>query len=435
MRDAYNRRQFLGATVAGAALGIGTSAVSAHAPLSQTGASQAGSPTEIPTEVPTASQAAPVSGYTAPEFAAVRTAFEACFSDLGELGASVCVMMEGREVLNLWGGYEDLAKTRLWHRDTLVAPASSIKGLFPFCVHKLVQDGRIAYDDLVTKYWPEFGQNGKDAITIRHVLSHMSGLEQTFPANVYGMPTADLFPVIEAATPKAKPGSYGAYHSQTHMPLVAALVYKITGEEIYTYFRREIAGPWGIDAWLSLPASEHSRACDMVIPTGSTYYPMMEKLGVIPEAMRGQDFMAAPYTAPLSPFTNGRGFARAYGAIANGGILDGVRLYSETIASNFGKPQWENTNWAGGNEFHDDDEQFGSGLQSGTMGYLRSSKDIPLGPNPDTFGMPGAGGSVGFADPDRKLGFGYTTNSWHEFGAGLGPRLATVIDAVYASLS
>jgi len=415
MTSDLSRRQLLSFAAGGALMGLPHTKLMAVAPAVKSAGS-------------------PVNGFTEDKFTAVRTAFEKCFKDYGEHGASLCVYMEGREILNLWGGYADAAKTQPMQRDTLIAPASSIKGFFPFCLHKLVQDGKVKYDDLITKYWPEFGQNGKEKTTIRHVLSHMAGLEQTFPANIYAMPTEALFPIIEAAKPAGAPGSYGAYHSQTHMPLVAALVHKITGEDIYTYFRREIAGPWGIDAWLSLPASETRRGAQFIIPTGSTYYPMMVKAGVIPKELVGEPLVTPPYTAFLSPFTNGRGFARAYGAIANGGILDGIRLYSTETAAAFGKTQWSNENWVRSNEFHTEGETFGSSLQSGTMGYLQNSKDIPLGPNPNAYGMPGAGGSLGFVDPDLKMGFGYTTNSWHTYGEGLGPRLDAVIKAFYASL-
>lgn len=116
-------------------------------------------------------------------------------------------------------------------------------------------------------------------------------------------------------------------------------------------------------------------------------------------------------------------------------MLDGIRLYPESIARAMAETQWTNENWVCQSEFHEDGETFGTSLQSGTMGWLRNGIDVPLGPNESALGMPGAGGSVGFADPDLKLGFGYTVNSWHEFGDGLGPRLSALIEALYTSLS
>ena len=373
-----------------------------------------------------------VQGHVDPEFTRVRDAFTRNFTDLGELGASVCVTIDGREVIHLWAGFEDLSKSRYWQRDTLVQPASTIKGYFPLCIHKLVSDGLLDYDHQVAKYWPSFAKNGKEDITVRQLLSHMAGLEQTFPVNVYSTPLPELIPIIEEAKPAATPGSYGAYHSQTYMPLIAALVYKVTGEEIYSYFRREIAGPWGIDAWLSLPQSEVVRTAENVTPPGSSYYAALASaMGFQND---GKPITMPPIQGYLMPYTNARAFARAYGAIASGGVLDNVRLFPASIAESMGETQWTNSEWIRNTEFHTQDSTFGRSLQSGAMGWLKNSKDLPMGENPDAFGMTGSGGSMGFADPVLKLGFGYTQNSWHEFGTGVGPRYLALVDSLYACL-
>jgi len=408
-----DRRKFLGGTLASTSALLLTAAGSTRA-------------------APKSTSSSPIHGHTDPAFAAVREAFTENFTTRGELGASVCVTIDGKEVLHLWGGYEDLGESRQWQRDTLVAPASSVKGYFPFCIHKLVADGLLDYDHKVSRYWPEFASNGKEDTTVRQLLSHMAGLEQTFPVNVYATPMQELLPVMEAATPAASPGSYGAYHSQTFMPLLAALLYKVTGEEIYTWFRREIAGPWGIDAWISLPQSEAVRAADYVVPPGSTYYaPITKMMG---SALAGKPFASPPVHGFLMPYTNARAYARAYGAVASGGTLDGVSLYPESITKAMAETQWNNTDWVRNSEFHTEDGSFGRNLQSGSTGWLKHGIDAPMGGNGNTFGMPGAGGSMGFADPDLKLGFGYTQNSWHEDGHGMGPRYQALVDAVYASL-
>lgn len=366
-----------------------------------------------------------VSGHCPPEFSKVRKAFKNNFEKLGELGADVCVYIEGKEILHLYGGYADYNRTKAWMRDTLGIPASAVKGMFPFCVHKLVDDGIVRYDDKITKYWPEFGQEGKDKTTIRHLVSHHAGLEKTFPIDVYKSPLEKILPVMEKAKPSSPPGTKGAYHSQTHMPLLAALVWKITRTEIKDYFRKEIAGPWGIDAYFTLPESEKIRGADYVIPVKSSYHKWLIKSGMV-EGKPDKDVVLAPNSGHLSPYVNGRGFARLYGAVANGGILDDVRLFSEETVCNMGTEQWMSEGIAS--------QSSSGGELRATMGWFKAGGAFTMGPNPNTFGMPGAGGNLGMADPDLKMGFGYTLNSWHTFGTGLGPRLKGLLDAVYASV-
>ena len=373
-------------------------------------------------------EAATIDGHCPDRFAGVRDAFQRNFEDLGELGADVSVYIEGREVLHLWGGFADYGRSKRWMRDTLVIPASAIKGLFPFCVHKLVDDGVVAYDDPVGRYWPEFSTAGKEKTTIRHLLSHWAGLETTFPIDVYSHPLDELFPIMEAARPTSPPGTKGAYHSQTYMPLIAGLVFKITGMHIRDYFRREIAAPWGIDAWFRLTPSEAIRGADYVVPVGSPYHSMLIEGGMI-EGKEGEDMVTPPSAFVdkyLSPFVNARGFARLYGAVAKGGELDGVRLFSASTCEAMGTRQWLEP----GIESHSNS----GGNLMGTMGWMQAGGAFTMGPNTNTFGMPGAGGNMGLADPDAKMGFGYCLNSWHTFGQGLGPRLNGLLNAVYAAL-
>lgn len=362
-------------------------------------------------------------GWFAPELAPLAEAFRRNFEDHSELGASVAVYIGGVEKAVLWGGYADAARTRPWQPDTLLAPASSIKGFYSFCIHKLVADGLIAYDDLVVAYWPEFAGGGKDGVTVRHLLGQTAGLQATFPVAMQRATLAELLPVMEAAVSATAPGTHGAYHSQTLMPLLAGLIYKVTGEEIAAWFRREIALPWGLDAYISLPASEFGRTAENVITAGSYYHRMTTNApGVTPT---DDDIIQRPVTRSFGGYTNARAMARMWGGVANGGVLDGVRLFSEEVAAACGAVQWSNDSW------YPYENSTYSGVNAvGTLGFFGASAAFPMGPEPDAWGMPGAGGNLAMAEPKRRLGFGYALNSWHT-GTDMGPRVKALIDGLF----
>ena len=367
-----------------------------------------------------------IHGHCPLEFSAVREAFEKNFSEREELGADICLYLGGEEILHLWGGYADNARTKLWMRDTLVIPASAIKGLYPFCVHKLVEQGHLEYDEKVSAYWPEFAQNGKEQTTVRHLVSHWAGLEETFPIDVYTTSLEDTFAVMEAAEPSSPPGTKGAYHSQTHMPLIAGLVYKATGERIESYFRREIAGPMGLDAYLKIPASETVRAADYIVP--AAYAAMLATYGL--EAEVREDMVTEPHQmveANYMGVINGRGLARLTGMAANGGSLDGVRLFEEATTQAWNAHQWSGESLFPGG---------GDEPMYANLGWLTPNTMLPFLEGDSLYMMAGAGGSIGLADPDRKLGFGYTLNRWHteKMGMTMGSRATALLQAVYSAL-
>ena len=343
-----------------------------------------------------------VHGAVAPGFEAVRAAFERGF-EKGELGAGVSAYVDGRRVVDLWGGWADAARTREWQRDTVAGTFSATKGLTATCAHRLIERGVLDLDAPVANYWPEFAQAGKGEITVRMVLSHRAGLHLTnvpYPADKrFDWPTrAD---VLARSAPVFEPGSRVEYHGGTFGYLVGELVRRVDGRSLDIFFQEEIARPLDADFMFRV-RPEHDHRCGEM--TG-------------PEDMVGGSNTAGWKVAgdgSATSFTTADGLARVYAALARGGELDGVRiLQPATIeAANQEQPLANAEGTAG---------DFG-------LGYQLLWKVYPALPR-GTFGHTGMGGCIGLADPNARLGFGFVMNRMGSNGA------AHVLGALYGSLS
>ena len=232
---------------------------------------------------------------------------------------------------------------------------------------------------------------------------------------------------MEAAKPASPPGTKGAYHSQTYVALVSGLFYKITGEPIAQYFRRELAEPGSFDIHLDLPEHELSRTADLLMP--AIYYPIFKLMGVeIDSAGWGQDVRISA-KGLLKNFRyvdvcNGESLARIMGMAGNNGCVDGVRLFSEEVTEGFNEVQWTSRS------------RMPLAFAAMTMGWARANSRLFTGPNPEAFITAGAGGSIGLCDPERRLGIGYAQTRWHteRMGTTLGSRANALINAVYDCL-
>lgn len=375
-------------------------------------------------------------------FEPVRKAFAENLERRGEVGAAVAVTVDGRPVVDLWGGQADQSKTRPWKRDTIVNVWSTTKGLTAICAHRLAGEGRLDFEAPVAQYWPEFAQGGKGKIPVKFLLSHRAGL-----AAIRAPLANDALFNWEIVTrelarqePWWEPGARHGYHAITFGWLVGEVVRRITGKSLGTYFRDEIARPLGLDAHIGFDASLDPRVAEMIPappPAPGQANPMAE-LTKDPESVSGKALMNPPNTlAPTTtnsrawraaeiPGANGhsdaRSLARVYGALARGGEVDGVRVMS---AAEIVKCYTEQSKGPD------------AVLQMPTrfsLGFALSMPGAELGPNPRSFGHPGAGGSLGFADPDTKIGFGYVMNQMGSNVTLIDPRATALIDAVYASL-
>jgi CubicO group peptidase (beta-lactamase class C family) len=382
-----------------------------------------------------------IEGTCDPRFARVRAEFAENFASRHECGAALAVTIDGENVIDLWGGYADHERTRPWARDTIVNVFSTTKGLTAMCALRLVDQGKLDLDAAVTRYWPEFGQAGKSKIPVRHLLNHRAGL----PAIREKMPDDAFYrwdfmtEVLAAEQPWWEPGSRHGYHAITFGWLVGEVVRRISGKSLGTYFRDEIASPLGIDCHIGLQQHDDDRCAEMIAapPPPPGQINLFDYAAQNPESATGKAFMNPPTAMRLGavnsrewrgaeiPAANGhttaRALARLYGALARGGEVDGVRVLS---AEGIRRAYTEQS--SGIDEVLRIPTRFGAG-------FILTQPHDPMGPNPRPFGHPGAGGSLGFADPDAKVGFGYTMNKMGPYIL-IDPRARALIDALYASL-
>ena len=376
-----------------------------------------------------------IRGECDPRFERVRAAFAANFAERGEVGASLCVIAAGEAVVDLWGGHADEARTRPWERGTIANVYSSTKGVAALAAAMLVDRGELDVERPVADYWPEFGQAGKEAITVRQLLTHeagLAGVDEELP-DLAVLDWDYMVGAMERQAPLWIPGEGLGYHAVTYGWLVGEVIRRIAGKTCGEFVRDEIAGPLGVDFFIGLPESEDVRTADMIPASGDG--PIVpadpgslaaKALGFVNPRVAGtvnsREWRAAELPA-ANGHGNGRALARIYAAMAQGGELDGARLLSsDGVAA------------AAAHAVSADDLVLGFPVKR-ALGFIISLPGgrYEWGPSPNAYGHSGAGGSLGFADPDAEIGFGYVMN---QMSAGLGadPRWAPMIDAVYASL-
>jgi CubicO group peptidase (beta-lactamase class C family) len=387
-----------------------------------------------------------VEGRCDSRFAEVREEFERNFAERGELGASVCVTLDGETVVDLWGGVADPPSRRLWTSDTVALAWSCTKGATALCAHILVDRGQLDLDAPVAGYWPDFAAAGKDRIPVRMLLNHQAGL----PALRAPLPPgafADWDLMVKALALEAPfwaPGTRHGYHAFTFGWLVGEVVRRVSGRSLGTFFAEEVAGPLGLDFWIGLPERIEPRVAPMVPttepPPGEPVAPFFIAAMTDPSSTaalvlaNNGGFMVSPderryHQAEIgsaSGITNGRGLAGLYRPLALGGAVDGVRLISpEALARasvTASAADVDATLLA--------PSRFGLGFCK-SVGDLGPSDVLVLGA--EAFGHPGAGGSIGFADPAERLSFGYVM-SRQGFGTGLNARGQSLVDATYRAL-
>jgi CubicO group peptidase (beta-lactamase class C family) len=371
----------------------------------------------------------------------VRAAFADNFESRGDVGAAVAVTIDGKPVVDLWGGYADKARTHPWTRDTIVNVYSATKGVAATCLNRLVDQGRVDLDAPVARYWPEFAQAGKERLPVRWLLSHRAGL----PAVRKPLPPDALLrwdvmtTALAEQEPWWEPGTKHGYHALTFGHLVGEVVRRVSGKSVGAYCREEIAGPLGLDFHIGLDPREDSRCAEVIAapaPPPGQHNPLADaakdpqsitakavnnppgalKLDTInSRAWRGAEIPAA------NGHTNARALSRFYGTLARGGELDGVRILSPAQIERCRTQESDGI-----------DAVLSVPMRFG-LGYRLTQPAAKYGPNPHSFGHTGAGGSLGFADPDAKLGFAYTMN---QMGSQLllDLRVAVLLEAIYSSI-
>ena len=393
-----------------------------------------------------------IRGSVASGFESVREAFEANFDQHGEVGAAFSVYVDGEAVVDLTGGTRTDGSP--YDEATLQMVFSSTKGATAACAHLLAQRGELDLDAPVADYWPEFARGGKAQVPVSWLLSHKVGLVDTEARLTYEdmLDWDTVASALAESTPLWEPGTQHGYHAVTYGWLIGEVVRRVSGMSLGEYFRREVADPLGLDFWIGLPAEEHPRVSSLIpmtppeglstaggdtdtgsgarAPTG-----LVEMLDILlgPGNLAGRALSAPGGAAAdeqiwndprtlsaqipaANGVTNAKSLARMYASMV--GNVDGVQLFEPEILDVAIEPQVEGP---------DAVLMFPIPF---ALGFMAHSNFSPfLGGR--SFGHYGAGGSVGLADPDRRISVGYVMNQMH-FGLAGDPRTAGLLAAVDA---
>ncbi|MFQ6331730.1 serine hydrolase domain-containing protein [Nocardia sp. CWNU-33] len=383
-----------------------------------------------------------VDGVVDATFAAVAAEFERNFTHRGEIGASLCVFVNGTPVVDLWGGVADPETGRRWDRDTVSVVFSCTKAAVALCIHLLIHSGDISADMPVSRVWPQFAAHGKRDITIGMLLDHSAGIpvlsERIGPKALedWDFVTGR----IADQTPFWRPGDRHGYHPVTFGHTLGEVVRRATGTSIGEFFASEITRPLGIDFWIGLPAQIEPHIAPIINQAaGGPMTPFLDaalhQRGSIPNLVvfNSGDFARSGVNtragrAAEIPAANGithaRGLAQLYASALWHPALAmalGAGEYSLQVASDgFDQTLLMPTRFSRGFMLAmDNRERFGEG------------HSMRVGPR--AFGHCGSGGSIGFADPAAGVSVGYTMN---KLGPGtlLNERGQSLVDAIYRSL-
>ena len=379
---------------------------------------------------------APIHGYCDPAFLKVKQAFINNFVEEGELGAAIAVYIDGEKTINLWGGCTDTGRKLAWKEDNIAGFYSTGKPLAALCVLKLIDEGYIELDKPVCNWWPEFAAAGKEALTVRQLLSHQAGLQsirKRLPEDAF-LDWKLMTRELAAAAPWNPTGSVHTYHTNTYGFLAGELVRQVSGLDFNRYFAANIATPLKADVFFGIPDEDLPRAVELVWhpsgdpPVGILDLPMSEERRMVlhcyfnPSGFSSMGVMnTTNWRQAVIPSTNGHGtadgIARIYHVLSHGGSYGGKKILSQELLTEATRIQSQ-----GYCPILERDVSF-------CLGFQRTRPDRPLGPNTDSFGHYGTGGSLGFADPSLKLGFGYVMNAitprWQS------PRNRALLEALY----
>ncbi|MFD7616730.1 serine hydrolase domain-containing protein [Streptomyces sp. NPDC059802] len=385
-----------------------------------------------------------VRGTVAAGFEPVRDAFIRNFEQRGERGAAVTVYRDGHKVVDLWAGTRDVDGVEPWAVDTVQIVRSAGKGIAAAVPLLLHQRGQVDLDAPVGTYWPEFKAAGKERVLVRHLLSHRAGLA-ALDCPLTPSEAADGISgpqAVAAQRPQWEPGTDHGYHAQTYSWLIGELVRRVTGRTVGRWIAEEIARPLGLDFWFGLPADEAHRIgrigpVEPPAAAGNTGILRVRPKRSVAEAYRDPQSLTRRafgaidplpdendpgYRAAELPASNGiataRALARCYAAMI--GPVDGHRLFAPATLT---LARTEES--AGPDRVLVVNTRFG-------LGYMLHGPSAPL-LAPGSFGHPGRGGSLGFADPESGIALGYVTNGLQK-GVTADPRAQALVRAVRSAL-
>lgn len=357
-----------------------------------------------------------VQGHFELQFEAVRDAFAALFDDPQERGAALCIQVGGQTVVDLWAGTSDKDASEAWHTDTILNLFSCTKTFTAVTALQLVAEGKLELDTPVARYWPEFAAAGKQAVTLRQLLSHQAGL----PALRTLLPAEALYDwqlmvdALAAETPWWEPGTGHGYAAITYGWLIGELLRRADGRGPGESIVARVARPLGLDFHVGLADEEFYRVAHIARGKGNMGDEAAQRLLKVtmrePEALSTRAFTNPPsvltstnkpeWRRMQQPAANGHGNARSLAGFYSG-LLDGSLLESELL------DELTRQHSLGMDKTLLTQTRFG-------LGCMLDQPDVPnatFGLGRRAFGHPGAGGSVGFADPERDVAFGFAVNT------------------------
>lgn len=370
-------------------------------------------------------------GFCDDAFTPVRDVFLKHFEDGLDVGAAVAVTQDGKPVVDLWAGQAG-PDGAPWAEHTIINVFSTTKTMAAVCMLMLADRGLLDFDAPVADYWPEFAQNGKERVLVRHVMSHSAGLSGFDPR----IGTEDLYDRVAVAqslalqAPWWEPGSASGYHAITQGQLQGEILRRITGVSLGEFFRTEVAEPLGADFHIGLDAEHDQRVAELIPPKINP-----GAAGLDPDSIAARTFMSYPLDAtttrtrawraaeiPAAGGTgNARAIARVHSALACGGAVDGVKLMSPEAVERVLDIQTDGVDLVLGVAV-----KFGIGFATWMEGFASS-------PNPRSFMWGGWGGSIAITDLDARVSIAYVMNRM-DSGATGDIRGSNIANAVYQSI-
>ena len=384
-------------------------------------------------------------------FAPVFEAFRQNFEQEEELGAACSVVIGGETVVDLWGGWARADRSLDWEAHTTVCMMSVAKGVTGICFNMAIDRGLIDPDERIATYWPEFAQNGKQDITVRMVLDHTAGIpvltdDVMQPGGFFDY--EGYIRALEAQHPLWQPGTRAAYHVHNQGFLLGEVLRRVTGMTVGPFLKDNVTEPLKAEYYIGgMDEQQQAHVAEVLPNTKARLFAAKDQ--AVPDkpntpegwqdgaVLRSFAFLQNPrepwYDTMNSPqwreveiasgsgHGNARGVARIYGATV--GEVDGISLMSQGQLERMITERHNQVELLQDRPYHQ---------ANGVL--LNTPQAVYMGPNMRSFGHHGLGGSIGFGDPDAKLGFSYCCNQMHAVGTN-GPRARRLIDAVYEAIS
>lgn len=348
--------------------------------------------------------------------------FQENFDKFGELGAAVSIWQNGKPVLELCGGFRDARREHAWTPETLALVWSATKGIGSACLLHALQEIGIDLSQRVAEFWPEFAQNGKEAVTLAQLLSHSAGL-CALDESVEILDYAAVIRALEKQKPLWTPGTAHGYHARTFGFLLDELVRRTTSLTLSDYWRRFFGDPLGLDFWIGLPRELNDRAATVyAAKAGRSAQParfyrdlvtpgtLQRKTFTSPHGLHSVSAMNKPEIRAQSIVSFGgissaSALARFYQLLASGGEAEGRRFFHKATI------EWMTATLSQG---LDRVFEIPTAFSAGFMKDPRPVSRRIFAPSPLSFGHPGAGGSHAFADPESGISFAYVMNQMEQ---------------------